>query len=280
MLPKRGDAGIMQHSQNTGQMDSRGGFSPHKHFRARGSPFCSEIICKSLSNDTYSCEVQNRQHSCSSLHQSLRGNKVRMFAQSNSGASEVVSASSDNSRSRASPRNSQLGCSPSFMRFQQPHKVDDKSTSPQRSIIFSSSKSINRPVCFSSEQTVFNLWYLEIRSRSMEDRRLQFSIDTERPLCFATILPGAERSSKSHTRQNSEPSSCDTFMAFSIMVSSSEGFSHYTSTISEGNKKDFDPSSLRGSPTLMETAEAGCLGCLRRQKIELTLSKDVRDVLA
>ena len=30
----------------------------------------------------------------------------------------------------------------------------------------------------------------------------------------------------------------------------------------------------------METAEASCMGCLRRQKNELTLSKDVRDVLA
>ena len=30
----------------------------------------------------------------------------------------------------------------------------------------------------------------------------------------------------------------------------------------------------------METAEAGCMGCLRKRKIELTLSKDVRDVLA
>ena len=30
----------------------------------------------------------------------------------------------------------------------------------------------------------------------------------------------------------------------------------------------------------METAEASCMGCLRRQKNELTLSKDVRDALA
>ena len=64
------------------------------------------------------------------------------------------------------------------------------------------------------------------------------------------------------------------------MVSSSEGLSHYTATSSEGNKKDFSPSSLRGSPPLTETAEAGCMGCLRKQNNELTLSKDVRDVLA
>ena len=87
-------------------------------------------------------------------------------------------------------------------------------------------------------------------------------------------------SSKSHTRQVSEPSSCDTLVAFSTMVSPSEKFSHYTATISEGNKTDFSPSSLRGSPPLMETAEASCMGCLRRQKNELTLFKDVRDVLA
>ena len=87
-------------------------------------------------------------------------------------------------------------------------------------------------------------------------------------------------SSKSHTRQVSEPSSCDTLVAFSTMVSPSEGLSHYTATISEGNKKDFSPSSLRGSPPLMETAEASCMGCLRRPKNELTLFKDVRDVLA
>ena len=60
------------------------------------------------------------------------------------------------------------------------------------------------------------------------------------------------------------------------MVFSYEGFSHYTATISEGNKKD----SLRGSPSIMETAEAGCMGCLRKQKYESTISKDVRDVLA
>ena len=81
-----------------------------------------------------------------------------------------------------------------------------------------------------------------------------------------------ESSSKSHNLE-SEPSSCDTLVAFSTMVSPSEGFSHYTATISEGNRKDFSPSSLRGSQPLMETAEASCMGCLRRQKNELTLSK-------
>ena len=87
-------------------------------------------------------------------------------------------------------------------------------------------------------------------------------------------------SGKSHTRQASEPSSYDTLVAFSTIVSPSEGFSHYTATISEGNKKDFSPYSLRGSLPLLETAEACCMGCLRGQKNELTLSKDVRDVLA
>ena len=72
---KRGMGGIMQQTQNSGQVDSRGGFSPHKHFRTKGSPFCSEIVCKSLSNDKCSREVQNRQHTCSSLHQSSRGTK-------------------------------------------------------------------------------------------------------------------------------------------------------------------------------------------------------------
>ena len=270
----------MQETQNSGQVDSREGFSPHKHFRTKGSPFCSEIVCKSLSNDKCSCEGQNRQHTCSSLHQSSRGNKVCGSVQSSSRALEVVSASSDNSLSRASPRNSQPGCRPSFTHFQRSHIVDDKSTSPQRSIIITSSKPIDRPVCVSSEQTVSNLLQLETRSRRMGDKCLQFPMDTERPLCFPTILPGGKSSSKSHTRQVSEPSSCDTLVAFSTMVSPSEKLSHYTVTISEGTKTDFSPSSLRGSPPLMEVAEASCMGCLRRQKNELTLSKDVRDVLA
>ena len=81
---------------------------------------------------------------------------------------------------------------------------------------------------------------------------------TERPLCFPTILSGGKSSSKSHTRQGLEPSYCDTLVAFSTMVSSSEGSSHYRATIPEGNNKDFSPSSLRGSPSLMETAETGC----------------------
>ena len=79
-----------------------------------------------------------------------------------------------------------------------------------------------------------------------------------------TILSGGKSSSISHTRQVSEPSSYDTLVAFSTMVSPSEKFSHYTATISEGNKKDFSPSSLRGSPPLMEVAEASCMGCHRR----------------
>ena len=56
---KRGMGSIMQQTENSGQVDSRGGFSPHEPFRAKGSPFCSEIVCKSLSNDKCSCEVQN-----------------------------------------------------------------------------------------------------------------------------------------------------------------------------------------------------------------------------
>ena len=94
------------------------------------------------------------------------------------------------------------------------------------------------------------LLQLQTRSRRMEDRCLQFPMDTEGPLCFPTILPGGKSSGKSHTRQVSEPSSCDTLVAFSTIVSPSEGFSHYTATISEGNKKDFSPYSLRGSPPL------------------------------
>ena len=101
--------GIMQRTQNSGQVDSRGGFSPHKHFRAKGNLFCSEIVCKSLSNDKCSCEVQNRQHPCSSLRQSSRGNKLCGSVQSSSGALEVMSASSDYSLRRASPRISQPG---------------------------------------------------------------------------------------------------------------------------------------------------------------------------
>ena len=115
---KRGMGGIVQQIQNSGQVDSRGGFSPHKHFKAKGSPFCSVIVCKSLSNDKCSFEVQNRQHPCSSLHQSSRGNKVCGSLQSSSGALEVVSASSDNSLSKVSSRNSQPGCRPSFTHFQ------------------------------------------------------------------------------------------------------------------------------------------------------------------
>ena len=152
---KGGWGGIMQQIQNSGQVNLRGGFSPHKHFRTKGSPFCSEVVCKSLSNDKCSCEAQNRQHICSSLHQSSGGNKVSVSVQSSSGGLEVVSASSDNSLSRASPRNSQLGCRPSVTHFQRSHRVDDQATSPQRNIIITSSKTINRPACFSSEQTVF-----------------------------------------------------------------------------------------------------------------------------
>ena len=263
---KRGmrGGGIMQQTQNSYQVDSRGGFSPHKHFRAKGSPFHSEIVCKS-SNHKCAYDVQNRQHTCSSLHQSSRGkgNKVCRSVQSSSGARLHQSLSS---LRRASPRNSQPGCRPSFAHFQRSHRVDDKSTSPQGNIIITSSKPINRHVCFSSEQTVSNLLQLETRSRCMEDRCLQFPMDTERLLCFPTILPGGKSSSKSHTRQVSESSSCDTFVAFSTMVSPSEKSSHYTATISERNKTDFTPSSLRGSPPLMETAEANCMGCLRRQK--------------
>ena len=96
-------------------------------------------------------------------------------------------------------------------------------------------------MCFSSEQTVSNLLQFEARSRCMEDRCLQFPMD--RLLCFPTILSGAKSSSKSHTRQILEPSSCDPLVAFSTMVVSSKGFSHYTAKISEGNKKDFCPSS-------------------------------------
>ena len=68
----------------------------YKYFRAKVSPFCSEIVSKGLSNDKCSCEVQNRQHTSSSLHQSSRANKVCVPVQSSSGALEVVSASSDN----------------------------------------------------------------------------------------------------------------------------------------------------------------------------------------
>ena len=159
----------MQQTKNSRQVNSRGGFSPHKHFRAKGSPFCSEIICKSLSNGKCSCEVQNRQHPCSSLYQSSRGNKVCGSVQSSSGALEVVSASSDNSLSRASLRNSQLGCRPSFTHFQRSHRVDDKSTSPQRSIIFTGSIPINRPVCFSSEQfPIFWSWKPDLDARKVD----------------------------------------------------------------------------------------------------------------
>ena len=38
-----------------------------------------------------------------------------------------------------------------------------------------------------------NLLQLETRSRRMEDRCLQFPMDTEGPLCFPTILPGGEK---------------------------------------------------------------------------------------
>ena len=103
-----------------------------------------------------------------------------LSVQSSSGTLEVVSASSDNILSRASPRNSQPGCRPSFAHFQLSYRVVDKSTSPERSIIITTSrKPINKPVCFSSEQTVSNLLQLETRSTRMEDRCLQFAMDTE-----------------------------------------------------------------------------------------------------
>ena len=46
MFPKKGDGGIMQQTQNSWQVDSRGGFSPHKHFRAKGSPFALKSFAK------------------------------------------------------------------------------------------------------------------------------------------------------------------------------------------------------------------------------------------
>ena len=191
----------------------------------------------------------------------------------------MVSASSDNSLSRASPRNSQPGCRPSFTHFQRSHRVDDKSTSPQRNIIITCSKPIDRPVCFSSEQQfpIFCSWKPDPDAWEIDTFSFPW---IQKGLCFPTILPGGKSSSKSQTRQVSEPSSCDTLVAISTMVSPSEKFSHYTATISEGNKTDFSPSSIKGSPPLLETAEASCMGCLRRRKNELTLSKDVRDVLA
>ena len=67
-----GGGGITQQTQNLGQVDSRGDTSPHKHFKAKGSPFCSEIICKILSSDKCSCKVQNRQYPCSNIHQSSK----------------------------------------------------------------------------------------------------------------------------------------------------------------------------------------------------------------
>ena len=139
--------GVMQQTQNSGQVDLRGGFSPHKNFRAKGSPFCSEIVCKSLLNDKCSCEAQNRQHTCSSLHQSSGGNKVCVSVQSSSGALEVVSASIV-SAEHLPGVHMKLGCRPSVTHFLRSHRVDDKSTSPQRNIIITGSKTINRPVCF------------------------------------------------------------------------------------------------------------------------------------
>ena len=42
----RGMGGIMQQIQNSGQVDLRGGFSPHKHFRTKGSPFAMKSFAK------------------------------------------------------------------------------------------------------------------------------------------------------------------------------------------------------------------------------------------
>ena len=71
-------------------------------------------------------------------------------------------------------------------------------------------------------------------------------MDTKGPPCFATILSGGVSSSKSHSKQDSELSSCDASVAISTTVSSSEGFSHFKARISETNEKSLSPSSLRG----------------------------------
>ena len=62
-----------------------------------------------------------------------------------------------------------LGCRPSVTHFPRLHRVDDKSTSPQRNIIITSSKTINRPVCFWSEQTVFQSFAVAVHSCNLPD---------------------------------------------------------------------------------------------------------------
>ena len=89
-------------------------------------------------------------------------------------------------------------------------------------------------------------------------------MDTEGPLCFPTILPGGKSSGKSHTRQVSEPSSCDTLV---------NGLAITQPQFLEETKRTL-------VLTHSERAEASCMSCLMGQQNESTLSKDVRDILA
>ena len=260
---KRGMWASCKQTQNSWHVDSRGGFSPHKHFRAKGSPFCFEIICKNLSKEKCSCEVQNRQTPA----QSSRGNKVCGSVQSSSGALEVVSASSDNSLSRVSPRNSQPDADQASRIFNDrtewvisPHLLRKAlpllAVNPSIDLFDSRLNKQFPPFC--SWKPDPDAWKIDAFSFPWIQKGLYAfppfclvgkvlaKVIQDRTLNLVLVTPWWP----------SQP-------WFSLLKGT---FNHYTATISKRNKKDFSLSSLRGSPPLMETAEAGCMGCFRKPK--------------
>ena len=224
---KGGWEGIMQQTQNSGQVDSRGGFSPHKHFRAKGSPFCSEIVCRGLSNDKCSCEAQNRQHTCSSLHQSSGGTKsVDLCNQ----AQElwkwcllhqtIVSAEhlpgihnrDADQASRIFNDRTEWLISPHLLREALSLLAVKPSTD-----LFTSRLNKQFPI-FCSWKPDPDAWKIDAFSFPW----IQKGLYAFPPFCLVGKVLAK--------------------VIQDTMVSHSEGFSHYTATISEGNRNDFSPS--------------------------------------
>ena len=228
--------GIMQQTQNLGQVDSRGGFSPYKHFRAKGSLFALKSFEKFYQmtiahvrfkiNNTPAQAYMNHQGGAKSMglcNQAQELWKWCLLHQTIFSAEHlpgIHNRDADQASRIFNDRTEWMITS---------HLLREALS------LLAVNPSIDLFDC-SSEQTVSNLLQLETRSRRIEDRCLQCPMDTERPLFFPTILLGGKSSNKSHTRQVSEPSSCDTLVAFSTMVSPSAKFSHHTATIPEGNK--------------------------------------------
>ena len=188
----------MQQTQNSEQLGSRGGFSPHKHFRAKGTLFALKSFAKvyQMTNAHVRFKIDNTPAQAYISHQG--GTKsVGLCSQ----AQELwkwcllhqIIVSTEHLpgiHNRDADQASRIFNDLTDWMIS-PHLLREGLSN------ITSRKPTNKPVCFSSEQTVSNLLQLETRSRCMEDRCLQFPMDTERPLCFLTILSGGKSSSKS-----------------------------------------------------------------------------------